>query len=148
MWMFWLVFSLKFCVMWFISSGCKFLTNLVIIHVNSLKVSTLQNNTLFSKVVYFSLEKFQHFGVYYREVQTFVDLIIDALLYVPKKSEIHRSCNTVLKSSNRQMKDSPCVAHRKPAQTVYSHHCLNSSYRVNHNESSGKVTGEKKKWLS
>lgn len=70
------------------------------------------------------------------EVQTFVDLIIDALLYVPKKSEIHRSCNTVLKSSNRQMTDSPCVAHRKPAQTVYSHHCLNSSYRVNHNESS------------
>lgn len=80
-------------------------------------------------------------------MQTFVDLIIDALLYVPKKSEIHRSCNTVLKSSNRQMKDSPCVAHRKPAQTVYSHHCLNSSYRVNHNESSGKVTGEIKEMI-
>lgn len=58
MWMFWLVFSLKFCVMWFISSGCKFLTNLVIIHVNSLKVSTLQNNTLFSKVLHFLKKNF------------------------------------------------------------------------------------------
>lgn len=70
------------------------------------------------------------------EVQTFVDLIIDALLYVPKKSEIHRSSHTVLKSSNRQTKDSPCVAHRKPVQTVYSQHCLNSSYKVNHEEKS------------
>lgn len=130
------------CSIWFISRGCKFLANLVIKFSESFRLAKLH---FIQQSGVFSLENFQHFGVYYREVQTFVDLIIDALLYVPKKSEIHRSSHTVLKSSNRQTKDSPCLALRKPAQTLYSQHCLNSSYKVNHNESSGKLTGWKRK---
>ncbi|XP_022297108.2 inositol-pentakisphosphate 2-kinase-like isoform X1 [Crassostrea virginica] len=63
------------------------------------------------------------------EVQTFVDLIIDALLHVPKKSEIHRSSNTILKSSNRQEQDCSCPAPKKPTQSVNSQHCQNSSYK-------------------
>lgn len=138
MWTFYLVFFLKWCVVCFISGWCNILANLIIKFSESFHLAKLH---LIQQSVVFSLQKFWHFLVYYREVQTFVDLIIDALLYVPKKSEIHRSCHTVLKSSNRQTKDSPCVAHRKPVQTVYSQHCLNSSYKVNHEEKSGNFTG-------
>ncbi|XP_055998954.1 inositol-pentakisphosphate 2-kinase-like isoform X2 [Ostrea edulis] len=67
------------------------------------------------------------------EVQTFVDLIIDALLYVPKRSESHRSSQSVLKASNRQAKDSPCLPRKKPTSPVLSQHCLNSSFKANLN---------------
>ncbi|XP_062606435.1 inositol-pentakisphosphate 2-kinase-like [Saccostrea cucullata] len=68
------------------------------------------------------------------EVQTFVDLIIDALLYVPKKLESHRSSHAVLRTSNRQATDSPSLSRKK--SPIYTQHCQNSSYKTNHDASS------------